>query len=137
MPKKPIHPQLVNLAEHLDEDELSSLAETVIAEYESDLESRSDWEDIHERWAELYYQKDYEGDPERSWGATESIPLLTEACNQFAARSRKAFFPNRDFVSVSLVSLGSFAEGMSGQDVSAQINERWQTYKGRAERTQN
>lgn len=46
-------------------------------------------------------QNDYaqNGDPERSWGATESVPILTEAANQFQSRTYKIFFPNDTFVS--------------------------------------
>ncbi len=46
-------------------------------------------------------QQDYaeNADAERSWGATESIPILTEACDQFQSRTYKIFFPNDTFVS--------------------------------------
>lgn len=46
-------------------------------------------------------QQDYEetADPERDWGATESLPILTEACDQFQARTYKTFFPQDSFVS--------------------------------------
>lgn len=46
-------------------------------------------------------QNDYaeNSDAERSWGATESVPILTESCNQFQSRTYKAFFPNDTFVS--------------------------------------
>lgn len=46
-------------------------------------------------------QSDYSlnSSPERSWGATESVPILTEACNQFQARTYKIFFPQDTFVS--------------------------------------
>lgn len=56
---------------------------------------------MHEFWLRLYMQTDsaVTGDSERSWGATESIPILTEACDQFQSRSFKAFFPNKTFVS--------------------------------------
>lgn len=46
-------------------------------------------------------QQDYaeNSDAERSWGATESVPILTEACDQFQSRTYKIFFPNDTFVS--------------------------------------
>lgn len=55
----------------------------------------------HAFWLSLYMQNDYaqNSDPERSWGATESVPILTEACNQFQSRTYKIFFPNDTFVS--------------------------------------
>lgn len=56
---------------------------------------------MHTFWLSLYTQQDYaeNADAERSWGATESVPILTEACNQFQARTYKAFFPQDTFVS--------------------------------------
>lgn len=56
---------------------------------------------MHEFWLRLYNQTDYalNADEERDWGATESVPILTEACDQFQSRTYKAFFPNETFVS--------------------------------------
>lgn len=46
-------------------------------------------------------QTDYalNSNDERDWGATESVPILTESCDQFQSRTYKAFFPNQTFVS--------------------------------------
>lgn len=57
---------------------------------------------MHEFWLRLYMQTDSAINSEssdRDWGATESVPLLTEACDQFQSRTYKAFFPNETFVS--------------------------------------
>lgn len=91
-------PEEKNLAEDLDEKELRDIAQTVIEEYEVDLESRSEWENVHTKWLELYYQKDapQQGPWENS--SAESIPVLAEAVNQFQSRSYRAFFPNRYFI---------------------------------------
>lgn len=69
--------------------------------FEDDDKSRSDWLEQHTFWLSLYMQNDYaeNSDPERSWGATESVPILTEACDQFQSRTFKIFFPNDTFVS--------------------------------------
>lgn len=105
------HPELLNLAEHLDQGILQEMARNVIDEYEDDLASRTGWSEQHELWAKLYYQTDYamssEAVEDRTWGATESMPLLTEGANQFAARGRKTFFPNRDFMEAIVASLGA------------------------------
>jgi hypothetical protein len=55
---------------------------------------------MHEFWLRLYMQTDasQNQDAERDWGATESVPILTEACDQFQNRSYKAFFPSKTFV---------------------------------------
>lgn len=69
--------------------------------YEDDDATRADWLEMHEFWMRLYNQTDYalNSDDERDWGATESVPILTEACDQFQSRTYKAFFPNETFVS--------------------------------------
>lgn len=69
--------------------------------YKDDDDTRTEWLEMHEYWLRLYMQTDsaQNSDSERDWGATESIPILTEACDQFQSRSYKAFFPNKTFVS--------------------------------------
>lgn len=66
-----------------------------------DDESRTEWLDNHTFWLSLYMQQDYAetADDERDWGATESMPILTEACDQFQSRTYKTFFPQDTFVS--------------------------------------
>jgi hypothetical protein len=117
-----VHPEFVNLAEEMEEEDLKALAERAIEEYEADMESRSEWSNIHEFFAKLYYQTDYavtsQTNEDRSWGSTESIPVLTEAVNQFASRSSKGFFGNRDFVSVLPVSLGKLKDGEELPDLA-------------------
>jgi chaperonin GroES len=95
------HPENRNLVDQLDKDEADRFAANCIKEYEEDKESRSGWEDLHKRWVELYYQidKPVANLDNRNWGSKSSIPILTEACNQFQARSRQVFFPNKSFVS--------------------------------------
>lgn len=65
-----------------------------------DDESRTEWLDEHAFWLSLYMQQDYaeNSTPERDWGATESIPILTEACDQFQSRTYKTFFPQDSFI---------------------------------------
>lgn len=110
----PLHPEMVNLAFLLPQTELDNLAREVIDDYEVDLQSRTAWDEQHKLWTELYYQTDYaattESMDDRLWGATESMPILTEAANQFAARGRKTFFPTRDFISAIVASMGKTLE---------------------------
>jgi len=69
--------------------------------FDDDASTRTNWLKDHAFWLALYMQQDYaeNADPERSWGATESVPILTEACDQFQSRTYKIFFPNDTFVS--------------------------------------
>lgn len=85
----------------MDDDVLMDIANEAFAGFKDDEDSRAEWLDQHTFWLSLYMQQDYaeNSDPERSWGATESVPILTEACNQFQSRTYKTFFPNDTFVS--------------------------------------
>lgn len=90
-----------NLANDLEPDLLREIGQEAMLGFEDDDQSRADWMEQHTFWLSLYMQNDYAetSDSERSWGATESIPILTEACDQFQARTYKIFFPNETFVS--------------------------------------
>lgn len=91
-------PELVNIAEQLEPQELQEIASKVSQDYRRDLDSRADWEQKHAKWLELYYQTDKAKMPAWEGSSQDSVPLLTEAVNQFQSRAYKAFFPTRYFV---------------------------------------
>lgn len=80
---------------------LREIGQEVHRGFEDDNDSRAEWLEQHTFWLSLYMQSDYaeNADAERSWGATESLPVLTECCDQFQTRTYKTFFPNDTFVS--------------------------------------
>lgn len=90
-----------NLATDLDPDLLREIGQEVMKGFEDDDKTRTPWLEQHTFWLSLYMQNDYamNSDAERSWGATESVPILTEACDQFQSRTYKIFFPGDTFVS--------------------------------------
>lgn len=90
-----------NLVSDLDPGKAREIGQEIKKGFTDDDETRSDWLSMHEFWLRLYMQTDYalNSDDERDWGATESVPILTEACDQFQSRTYKAFFPNETFVS--------------------------------------
>jgi chaperonin GroES len=90
-----------NLAQDMDDVLLAEIGRECYSGFKEDEDSRTQWLDDHTFWLSLYMQRDYaeNSDQERSWGATESVPLLTESCDQFQARTYKAFFPNDAFIS--------------------------------------
>ena len=90
-----------NLAQDMEDGLLREIGQEVYNGFKDDEDSRSGWLDQHTFWLSLYMQQDYaeNSDAERSWGATESVPILTEAADQFQARTYKIFFPNDTFVS--------------------------------------
>lgn len=94
-------PEFYNLVPDLDEGLVREISQQVKKGFEDDDQSRQPWLDMHEFWLRLYTQTDYalNTDDERDWGATESVPILTEAADQFQSRTYKAFFPSEKFVS--------------------------------------
>lgn len=98
-PRGPALPiEETNIAEDLDEEELRKIGEQVCKNYDDDLESREEWEEQHAKWLKLYYQSDKAENPPWEGASDESIPVMTEAVNQFQSRTYKAFFPNRYFI---------------------------------------
>lgn len=106
--------------------------------FDQDNESRASWLEMHSYWLSLYMQTDYaeNSDPERDWGATESLPILTEACDQFQSRTYKAFFPNDTFVSAVPMRRTSkdrkILEDRAdrvGKHLSYQLGYKYRTYK--------
>lgn len=94
----PLPVEETNVAGALDEDQLSAIAKKVIKDYKLDLDSRESWEMKKADHLKLFYQTDKAENPPWEGASEESIPILTEAVNQFQSRTYKAFFPNRNFV---------------------------------------
>lgn len=92
-----------NLVESLDPAVVKSIGKEIFDGYKTDDESRKNWLEMHEFWFRLYMQTDSAVlvDADRDWGATESVPVLMESCDQFQSRCYKAFFPNQTFVSAA------------------------------------
>ncbi len=90
-----------NLAQDMDDGLIQEISKEVHNGFTDDETSRKEWLDQHTFWLSLYMQQDYaeNSDADRSWGATESIPILTEACDQFQTRTYKTFFPQDTFIS--------------------------------------
>ena len=95
------YPENYNLVEGMDAAKAQEIGREIKRGFDDDDKTRADWLEMHEFWLRLYMQTDsaQNSDPERDWGATESIPILTEACDQFQSRSYKSFFPSKTFVS--------------------------------------
>lgn len=111
-----------NLAEDLSDDELKAIAKLVIEDYEEDLESRSDWEEMHAQWLEIFYQKDISENPAWEGSSEEGLPILAEAINQFQSRTYKAFFPNRYFVEAIPVGKSNPDSRTRAERIAAHMN---------------
>ena len=93
-----IHPELRNLATDLEEKELSEIGSSVLSDYESDLESRTKWDQMHSQWLRMYFQKDRPKNPPWDGSSQESLPLLSESCTQFSSRAIQAMFSSRKVI---------------------------------------
>lgn len=93
-----VHPELQNLADKLDEEELVEIAARCLEEYKADEDSRKSWLEQHAQWTKIYFQKDKPINPPWEGSSEESIPMLVEACNQFHARAYQAMFPSRRII---------------------------------------
>lgn len=97
--KVEIHPELVNLAENMDEAQLSEIGSMCWEEFQEDEGTREDWLKMQADWVDLYYQKHKPSNPPWSGSSEVSLPILIEGCNQFHARAYKSFFSKPNFVS--------------------------------------
>jgi chaperonin GroES len=87
-----------NIAEDLDDTELSAIGQKVIREYDIDLGSRSEWEERSRTAMDLAMQI---AKPKTSpWPNSSNVifPLMTTAAVQFAARAYPAIVQGRNVV---------------------------------------
>lgn len=93
-------PEDVNLAmsQGVSEEILKKIGGRVKDDYENDLESRSEWEDMVADWVRLFYMKDRPINPPWEGASEESIPMLLEACNQSHARAYGEMFSNKNLI---------------------------------------
>lgn len=113
-----------NIAESLEDEELKKIAEKCIKDYKFDLESRAAHDAKKADYLKLFYQDDKADNPPWAGSSDESIPILTEAVNQFQSRTYKAFFPNRNFVDAIPAGKSNKAARERAERVAAHIN--WQ-----------
>ena len=89
---------MVNVAEDVDEEERSRIAQLVLREYDIDKQSRAEWEQKYEEWLNLAMQIAEE--KQYPWPRASNViyPLLTTASIQFAARAYPAIIRDRNVV---------------------------------------
>ena len=82
-----------NLAEFLDEDQLTQIGSEILEYFDSDVASREEWERTYsEGMKNLGFQYEVRTKPFRG-AAGVSIPLLTEAITQFCSQAMKELMP--------------------------------------------
>lgn len=83
-----------NLAEFLDDDELTQIGSEILEYFDSDVASREEWERTYsEGMKNLGFQYEVRTKPFRG-AAGVSVPLLTEAITQFSAQAMKELMPS-------------------------------------------
>lgn len=92
-----------NLAVDLDEDTLLEIGEYCRRGFESDLQSRSDWENALQDWVDL--AKQYIEPKTYPWPNASNVkyPLLSTAAMQFAARAYPSLVPSNGNIVKSVV----------------------------------
>jgi hypothetical protein len=82
-----------NLAEFIDDDELAIMASEMIADFQADRESRSDWARAYVKGLDLLGMK--VEDRQQPWSGASGVfhPLLTEAVVRFQAQAMGEIFP--------------------------------------------
>ena len=102
-----------NVAETIDDKALKQLASDLISEYDSDKESRKDWEDTYRNGLDLLGFK-YKSTTQPFKGASNvTHPLLSEAVTQFQSQAYKELLPSDGPVKTKIV-------GLQNEEVEAQ-----------------
>ena len=102
--------QTKNIAESLDEDELTKIGQECKTGFDSDFQSRSDWEKDLDTWTKLAMQiKEEKSFP---WVNASNVqyPILATASMQFAARAYPSLVPSDGKIVKSVV-IGKDADG--------------------------
>lgn len=128
MPSQDINPEIEilakNYAEELSEDELVAIGERCRRGFETDLESRSEWDSALEDWLKL--AKQHREQKTFPWPDASNVkyPLLTTAAMQFAARAYPSLVPsNGDIVKSVVIGKDPTGEKYNkGQRVSAYMS---------------
>ena len=82
-----------NLVEELDEDVLQDIGQEVFEKFESDKDSRAEWESMFERGFDLLGLKLEETTEPFEGAATAVHPLLIESAVKFQSRASQELFP--------------------------------------------
>jgi len=111
-----------NLAEILEEDDLSDIASTVIENYETDKESRSEWEQIFEHGFDLLGLK-LQNTTEPFDGACTAVhPLLIESAVKFQSKASQELFPPAGPVRAQVIGANTVPREEQAQRVKQFMN---------------
>ena len=96
-----------NLAEEMDEGDLSEIASDVIDNFEADKDSRSEWESMFERGFDLLGLKLEQGSEPFEGACTAVHPLLIESAVKFQSKASNELFPSSGHVKTQIIGSSS------------------------------
>lgn len=119
MTKKSIYTiqEYTNLAEGADEKKLAHIGDLCKSEYDNDLASRAEWDEMVAGWIKLFFMQDKPKNPPWEGSSDESVPMLVEACNQSHARAYGEMFQQPRNRIVTAVPIGIRADPMIRQRI--------------------
>lgn len=128
-----LHPEGRNILDALSEDQVKQLTTQVVNGFEADFESCSDYLEMQALYQRLYFMTDKPKDKPFDGASTESVPILTEAVQQFSSRALQNLFPGK--VIVRCLPLGKTGPQMQSRMDRVSRHMSWQlTIKDRAYR---
>lgn len=96
-------PHDANLAEYLDDGQLAEISSELLAAYEDDLQSRSDWEETYTKGLDLLGVKVVERTEPFEGASGVTHPLIAESVTQFQAQAYKELLPSGGPVKTSIL----------------------------------
>jgi hypothetical protein len=127
-----------NLAEHLDEDVLASLAGDLIGEFDEDLSSRKDWMQTYVDGLELLGMKMEERAEPWEGACGVYHPLLAEALVKFQSETIMETFPAAGPVKTQIIGKETPKKRASAErvraDMNYQLTDVMSEYRGEHER---
>ena len=111
-----------NLVDTLDEDKLQEIAIQVIDGYESDKDSRAEWEETFERGFDLLGLKLQETSDPFEGACTAVHPLLIESAVKFQSKASQELFPSGGPVKTAILGTATPEREMQAQRVKQFMN---------------
>jgi hypothetical protein len=93
----------MNLADLMEEDQLEEISTTVLDNYQSDKESREEWEQTFERGFDLLGLKLEETTEPFDGACTATHPLIIENAVKFQSKASQELFPSKGPVKTQIV----------------------------------
>ena len=118
----PMGSHFENLAEHLSEEDLTEIGQTVYDSYEADKESREEWEQIFERGFDLLGLKLEETTEPFDGACTAVHPLLIEAVVKFQSKASQELFPAGGPVKSQIIGASTIEREKQAQRVKNFMN---------------